>query len=174
MGRINAKISSKRMKEKNPMWMPGVLDRMKKSMKGKKFVQRGGNGYGPTIPQQILFNALLVSGLKPSMEQSIGIIGNLLSSDPQLAQVQTGLKNYRVDVAIPHFKLAIEIDGHSHGTLLQKTRDAWKTRRLNALGWTVLRFWNSQVTAHLVGCVQTVMSTISRLKTTTTILPMAS
>ena len=54
-----------------------------------------------------------------------------------------------VDLAEPQSKIAIECDGRSHYTRKQRNRDARKTAMLTALGWTVLRFWNSQITGDL-------------------------
>ena len=56
---------------------------------------------------------------------------------------------YKVDVADPTRKLAIEIDGATHETKKWKFLDKRKTEVLNALGWSVLRFSNQRVDSDL-------------------------
>ena len=53
---------------------------------------------------------------------------------------------------------------------MSKEQDKKKEFCLNTLGWRVLRFGNKQVTEHLEDCVQMVLSTISKLRGTTTTL----
>lgn len=55
---------------------------------------------------------------------------------------QMPLAGYIVDFACPAKKLIVEVDGSQHGgSITDRVRD----RRLKALGWTVLRFWNDDV-----------------------------
>ena len=55
--------------------------------------------------------------------------------------------HYRLDFAYPSIKLAIEIDGPHHGLPEVAARDRQRDRRLQALGWVVLRF-DEQVVAY--------------------------
>jgi very-short-patch-repair endonuclease len=64
--------------------------------------------------------------------------------------------SYKVDIASPQHKLAIEVDGNSHKTTKWKFLDKRKEAVLSALGWSVLRFWNQEVTENLEMCVQKV------------------
>lgn len=57
-------------------------------------------------------------------------------------------REYRIDLAYPMVKLAIEIDGPHHRLPEHRARDARRDRRLRALGWTVERFDEDQVTYH--------------------------
>ena len=50
-----------------------------------------------------------------------------------------------VDFACPARKLVIEIDGVQHGDDAHVEKDGERTARLEALGWTVLRFWNDDI-----------------------------
>ena len=72
--------------------------------------------------------------------------------------------HYKLDIADAANRVAIEVDGPSHSTLARKEQDARKDAFLAGSGWTVLRFSNQQVMERLEECVQTVMSTISKLK----------
>jgi very-short-patch-repair endonuclease len=53
-------------------------------------------------------------------------------------------------------RLAIEIDGATHGTDDEIARDAQRTRYLQARGWRVVRFWNQEVFENLAGVVDTI------------------
>jgi len=53
---------------------------------------------------------------------------------------------YILDFAIPDIKLAIEIDDKSHRALKEKKlKDAIRTKRLESLGWRLIRFSNEEV-----------------------------
>lgn len=81
---------------------------------------------------------------------------------------------YKVDVGSKDLKIAIEIDGNSHKTLVRQSQDRKKEEFLASIGWTVLRFTNQEVDENLKGCVEVVMSTISKLRGITTTSRMAS
>jgi very-short-patch-repair endonuclease len=70
--------------------------------------------------------------------------------------------HYKIDVANEALKIAIEVDGVSHGMLTRQEQDRKKERFLRRCGWTVLRFSNQDVMERLGECVQTVLSTISK------------
>ena len=61
---------------------------------------------------------------------------------------------YKVDIADPARRLAIEIDGATHNTKKWKFLDKRKTEVLNALGWSVLRFSNQRVDSDLEGVLR--------------------
>jgi very-short-patch-repair endonuclease len=59
---------------------------------------------------------------------------------------QFTISHYRVDFAIPKYKIAIEIDGHEwHSTKSQKARDAKRDRFLLSDGWITVRFTGSEI-----------------------------
>lgn len=156
MAERNRRDSPARMRTNNPMFNPEVKERamttLRNSGKWKPSV-RGGNGKALPVPQQLLAVAL---------------------GWPTEHAVPTGMRFlkighptcYKIDIANPILKVAIEVDGRSHHS--RKAQDARKTSFLESLGWTVLRFSNQEVTEHLEDCVQMVLSTISKLKKTTT------
>jgi len=152
------------MRLNNPTKNPDVVEKIKQKMKGRTFLSRGGNGT-LTIQQKALCFAL---GL-PESAMELGIL-----TARAKAYFQSLPTCYKVDIGITEVRLAIEVDGHTHTTKKWKFLDRRKTAVLNFLGWTVLRFWNEEVDQNLNGCVQTVMSTISKLKETITTLPMES
>ena len=58
---------------------------------------------------------------------------------------QMPIAAYILDFACPSKKLIIELDGSQHGEAENASSDRIRTLKLEALGWTVLRFWNDDV-----------------------------
>jgi hypothetical protein len=153
--------ASYRMRYNNPMWMPGNKEKMVASMKGRTFLSRGGNGQH--TKHQLMLH--LATGLPMEHAIETAAATGVLPSLPY---------HYKVDLAAPEVKLAIEVDGKSHRLRKWRFLDHRKTTVLNALGWQVLRFTNEQVERETTKCVKTILSTISRLTSTTTISRMGS
>lgn len=133
--------ASARMKTNNPNQNPEWKKKMSALMSGRTFLARGGNGK-LTSQQESVANALNLP-----MEYPIptGPVKDLFKSLPPC---------YKVDIADPTRKLAIEIDGPSHQTKKWKFLDKRKTEVLNALGWSVLRFSNQRVDTDLLSVLE--------------------
>ncbi len=58
---------------------------------------------------------------------------------------QMPIAGYIVDFACPTKKLIVELDGSQHARTEASASDAARTAKLEALGWTILRFWNDDV-----------------------------
>ena len=58
---------------------------------------------------------------------------------------QMPIAGYIVDFACPDKKLIVEIDGSQHAQAEAAAFDAARTAKLEAIGWTILRFWNDDV-----------------------------
>ena len=58
---------------------------------------------------------------------------------------QMPIAGYIVDFGCPSKKLMVEVDGSQHGNAANAEADKQRTLKLEALGWTVLRFWNDDV-----------------------------
>ncbi|MER8518744.1 endonuclease domain-containing protein [Mesorhizobium sp. M0644] len=58
---------------------------------------------------------------------------------------QMPIAGYIVDFACPDKKLIVELDGSQHAQAEASELDAARTAKLEALGWTSLRFWNDDV-----------------------------
>jgi hypothetical protein len=86
-------------------------------------------------------------------------------------------KCFRIDIAEPRLRIAVEVDGRSHNDKLIQQKDRRKEVYLAAHGWTVLRFRNSKVLTEFDNVTATIMqavkSLISRPAPATT-LPTAS
>lgn len=157
MTSTNKAHASRRMKKNNPMSHPEVIEKMSRSKQGRTFLARGGNGQ-LTEPQKRLAERL---GLSNFMEY-------VIETRPVKNQFPSLPNHYKVDIANPSVKLAIEVDGQSHKTKKWKFLDQRKTGILEVLEWKVLRFSNQEVIEHLEDCVQMVTFITSKLKETTT------
>jgi very-short-patch-repair endonuclease len=58
---------------------------------------------------------------------------------------QMPIAGYIVDFACPDKKLIVELDGSQHARTEASEMDAERTAKLQALGWTILRFWNDDI-----------------------------
>ncbi|WP_420795881.1 endonuclease domain-containing protein [Ktedonobacter racemifer] len=155
MAATNRKYASARMKANNPMKKDSARLKMQATIKaiGHSPRVRGGNGKGPTVPQKMLAEAL-----HWQMEYVIK------TGHPRKNPFHYPT-SYKIDIANPLLKIAIEVDGASHSTLARQAQDVKKTQFLTGQKWAVLRFTNLEVMEHLEDCVKTVMSTISKSKT---------
>ena len=57
-----------------------------------------------------------------------------------------------VDLACRSAKLAVELDGGQHATAAAE--DVERTRMIEAHGYTVLRYWNNDVTSNVDGVLE--------------------
>lgn len=64
------------------------------------------------------------------------------------------LEGMEVDIFLPEYYLVIEIDGFYHLSAGQQARDLQKDQRLQAAGYHVLRFTNSQVYQDIKECLR--------------------
>ncbi len=62
---------------------------------------------------------------------------------------QHSIGNYIVDFYCPKEKLIIELDGEVHNNPTAKQYDEERTKYLNSIGFTVIRFENKMVFDHL-------------------------
>ena len=52
---------------------------------------------------------------------------------------------YIVDFACPSLNIIVAVDGTQHAAGVVAVSDLLRTKRLETLGWTILRFWNDDV-----------------------------
>ena len=136
------------MKANNPMKNAEIRAKVSATLKkiNHQPKTRGGNGRGATIPQKMLANAL---GWQ--MEYAVK------TEKPRGSGYPTC---YKVDIANPEHKIAIEVDGSSHQALERQMQDKKKEALLISKGWKVIQFKNLGVIDNLEKCVQKVMSMI--------------
>lgn len=58
---------------------------------------------------------------------------------------QYPIEEFIVDFACPEKRLIVELDGSQHARAETQAADIERTQKLEADGWTVLRFWNDDV-----------------------------
>jgi very-short-patch-repair endonuclease len=73
---------------------------------------------------------------------------------------QFTVEPYTADFACRQAKLLIELDGSQHAG---SSHDEHRTRFLNGLGWTVLRFWNSEVNTNADGIAEAILAKVQEL-----------
>ena len=71
---------------------------------------------------------------------------------------QVPIENYIVDFACHEERLIVEVDGVQHA---ENPRDAARDKRLAALGYRVLRFWNNDVLRNPRGVLETILAELS-------------
>lgn len=73
----------------------------------------------------------------------------------QQHRVRLGKRTFRIDLAYPVARLAIELDGWEfHSSRTAFDADRARANALVAAGWTVLRFTSRSTDAEIVACVQ--------------------
>jgi very-short-patch-repair endonuclease len=82
------------------------------------------------------------------------ILWRLLSRYRPKFTRQLPIGPYVADLACRQAKLVVEIDGSQH---VASVRDEARTRYLEAEGWSVVRFWNSDVVANPEGVAEAIL-----------------
>lgn len=122
----------KYMTERNPMFNADAKRRQTETLRamGHKPSVQGGNGRGLTVPQAILLKQLG----RPWVSEHILRTGNGYLPH-----------HYKLDLALPSKKIAIEVDGATHQSLKVQATDARKDKFLRGIGWFVCRVSNASV-----------------------------
>lgn len=69
---------------------------------------------------------------------------------------------YVVDFYCDEARLVVELDGGGHAQEEQKPRDVQRTADIEALGMTVLRFWNGDVLSNVEGVLHRISVALGR------------
>jgi len=97
------------------------------------------------------------------MDQLFAYAKNGLIRYPIQSQypVKFGSIEYPIDFAFPHLKVAIEADGEAfHSSPKQIVHDKERDMKLAQLGWTVLRFKDSEIEDQIERVMSTILKTI--------------
>lgn len=104
------------------------------------------------IPKRLTDNARALRNEATPQERALW---KLLSRYRPKFTRQLSLSPYYVaDLANRQAKLIIEIDGSQH---IDSAKDAARTRFIEAEGWTVIRFWNSEVDENPEGVAEAIL-----------------
>jgi len=84
-----------------------------------------------------------------------------LTTKGYYVQTQVPCGRYRIDIALPQYRLAIECDGKAnHSTPAQKAHDRKKDKYLRSQGWEVLRFSGKQIYGEMPKIIRRIEDTI--------------
>lgn len=72
---------------------------------------------------------------------------------------QHGIDRYIADFACPDAALIVELDGSQHGE--QLAYDEARTRRLETMGYRVLRFWDNDVLTNIEGMLEVILEALA-------------
>ncbi|MDP3735762.1 MAG: endonuclease domain-containing protein [Hyphomonadaceae bacterium] len=71
-------------------------------------------------------------------------------------RIQHPISPYIVDFAVVPLRIAVELDGATHSALLERRHDERRRLSLESRGWTIIRFWNSEVYHNLDGVLRSI------------------
>ena len=147
--KVRAKnVQELRKKFKDPEFRQRLSEIAKE--RGADWSVRYSEDMGPTKPESVLLEMTKPDGRWNFVVKTQGLL--------------PGIHYYKVDVALPSIKLAIEADGPSHQTTRAEISDPKKTKVLEDLGWKVVRFSNRQILEHSQEVETELRSIISTLK----------
>lgn len=111
-----------------------------------------------TTPQQLLANRL---GWPTEVTVRLNTLPGRARSRRERA---TRPYRYCLDLAEETLKIAVEVDGQSHGS--RRNHDQCRDAKLCALGWTVLRFTNRQVLTDLESVLAQIAAVVQSITST--------
>jgi very-short-patch-repair endonuclease len=83
--------------------------------------------------------------------------------DGWTVRTQEQIEQYRIDIAVPEAKLAIEVDSfEAHGSAAAMEHDAARSNLLVSKGWVVVRYSVRQTIAKAWQCASEVLAQIQR------------
>lgn len=134
-GTPEAERQRKRIGRLKPMRQLAARKKLSETLRriGHKPKMQGGNGRPTALPQSLLF-----SKLKGNWKLEYV----LSTSSPGCEYLP---HHYKLDIANPKLKIAIEVDGGLHLSKAVQKRDRRKTKFMISRGWKVLRFWNKDI-----------------------------
>lgn len=81
---------------------------------------------------------------------------------------QFPLAGRRLDLAIPEYKIDVEVDGekfHRDESGHRKADDLWRDYTLGLLGWKIARFWVYELRDNMDDCVEEIRKRVSEVQT---------
>lgn len=91
------------------------------------------------------------------------LVSNRLPAPVQQHRVRLGGRQFRVDLAYPHVKVAVELDGWAfHNSRTAFDDDRARANMLVSGGWTVLRFTSRSSDVEIVSCTRAALARCGR------------
>ena len=113
----------------------------------------------------------LIPRVRKKQDTKIGYGEPILQQALKVAGIETvaqyPLLNRYLDLAIPQYKIDIEVDGmayHLDQNGCRKPDDVHRDVQIDMAGWRVIRFWHCEVVNNVVGCVDRVREMIGETK----------
>lgn len=111
-----------------------------------------------TVPKQLRYNAKRLRSQMTDAEKKLWQVIRAHRLEGISFRRQMPIEGVIVDFAAPAHRLIVELDGSQHAELQGQARDIARDRKLQALGWTTLRFWNAEVTHDLEGVCRKILN----------------
>jgi very-short-patch-repair endonuclease len=107
---------------------------------------------------RVVFRAIC-HGDRDLLEQNVMGIHLTAGQVTQQHPMPAGGKDYRLDFALPRFRIGIEVDGHDwhEKTKQQASYDRARDRAIQRVGWRLLRFTGSDVYRNAKQCVREIL-----------------
>jgi very-short-patch-repair endonuclease len=154
---FGGKVLKKKTRDKMMSEQKSVYDKQDK----QKSLQEDQNGQIRDEKGRIAFTKLervLIDHLIQAQKDGL-IKYNIV---PQYT-LMVGDHEHPVDFALPQLKLIIEADGEIyHSSPKQLQKDSERDRQLNQMGWTVLRFKDSEIEKQVQQVMSTIMASIKQ------------
>ena len=142
---LRAYLNSNRNPFRDPDRAPAIRAKATATSRSQGFPQLNkGNGHPLPVPVLIL-------------AQALGWITEFPVSTGPGGRERGYSTNYKIDIAEPSLKIAVEVDGEGHKASISRRRDALKDAFLESEGWTVVRVTNKEVLADTAAALQRIM-----------------
>lgn len=135
----------------NPFHKPEVRQKSLETMSKKGFGHlNGGNGKVLPVPVRML-------------SERLGWPTEVIVPCGPRVSAKGNPTYFRIDIADPVLKIAVEADGMSHKLAAIKESDRRKEAFLASKGWTLLRFWNRRILTDFENVVAEIMEVAKSL-----------
>ncbi len=92
-----------------------------------------------------------------TVRRGLGVLRKQWKNTESIPKSKSQLENYVVDFCCPKVKLIVELDGSGHLSPKAKKKDQERDKRLEGLGYHIIRFYNNEIDESMDG-VLTIIS----------------
>ena len=156
-GQFGGKVLTEKSREK-------LQREQQKTMRQQEKAQEATGGPGAADPQRDQLGRIMLTKIEREMFKALvqeRQKGNLRHAIQPQCEVWYGNQPYSLDFALPDLLLGVECDGETwHAQDDQLERDKRRDSNLAQLGWTILRFTDEEIDAHIEKCVETILTNV--------------